>query len=289
MSDDTIEQFIEQQNSPNTRRAYRQDLLRWVAFLDGKHPTMDDVIRFKAGLETALAPASAARVWAACRSYYRWVGGENPFDKVKPPARITGGTPKVPSDAAVNRLLDAVDTSDTWGLRHKAIIALLLNGMRAQEVADLRLDGMYFEADYGAWVFRVIGKGKKQRLLPATPEAVEAVQAYQKAGTPSVAGRLLAQWDGAPLTMRQVEQAVYKWADLAGLEGMHPHALRHHYATRLARAGVNILHIQKLLGHSRADTTMVYVGLDLGDLIKAARQDPRAQQAPVPTLVAVAS
>ena len=280
--------FIEQQSSPNTRRAYRLDLTRWATFLDGREPTMDLVVQFKQGLEAALAPASAARVFAAVRSYYRWLGGDNPFDRVKPPARITGRTPKTPSDEAVNRLLDAIDTSDLPGLRHKAIVALLTNGLRAQEVADLADDGLFYEPQYGAWVLRVLGKGRKERLVPAIPEAVAAVQAFRLADQQRP-GTLLFDYNGKALTYRQVEEAVYKWAKVAGIEGMHPHALRHHYATRLTRAGAHILHLQQLLGHARADTTQQYVGLDLADLVDAARKDPRAQTEQRPTLVAVAS
>ena len=227
-------------------------------------------------------------MFAAVRSYYRWLGGENPFDRVKPPKPITGTTPRTPSDAAVNALLDVVDTSDTRGLRDKAVIALLANGLRAQEVADLRQDSLFFEAQYGAWVLRVVGKGRKERLVPATDEAVDAVQAYRKVCLDYVRP-LVHDWDGAALTYRQVEETVYRWAKVAGLEGMHPHALRHHYATRLTRGGAHILVLQQLLGHARADTTQRYVGLDLADLVDAARKDPRSKRGQRPALVAVAS
>ena len=285
---DPIDLFIEQQTSPNTRRAYRTDLTRWVAFLDGRHPTMDDVIQFKQGLEAALAPASARRVFAAVRSYYRWVGGENPFDRVKAPASVSNTTPKTPSNVAVDALLDAVDTSDLNGLRHKAILTLLANGLRAQEVADLGEDDLYYEHEYGAFILRVVGKGRKERLVPATPEAVAAVQAFRIADQQRPA-TLLFDYDGSPLTYEQVRFAVDHWAKAAGLVGMHPHALRHHYATRLVRAGVNILHVQKLLGHARADTTQQYVGLDLADLVDAAKRDPRAQTEERPALTVVSA
>lgn len=284
---DDIDQFVEQQTSANTRRAYRQDLTRWTTFLGNQTPSVEKVIQFKASLEFNLAPASAARTFAAVRSYYRWLGGANPFDRVKAPARISNRTPKTPTDEAVNALLDAVDTSDVFGLRHKAIIALLANGLRAQEVADLKSDGLFFIPEYGAWVLRVLGKGRKERLVPATQEAVEAVQAY-RAADPRRVITLLFDHDTSRLTYRQVEEAVYKWAKVAGIEGMHPHALRHHYATRLARAGVHLLHLQQLLGHARADTTQQYVGLDLADLVDASRRDPRSTTESRPTLVAVA-
>ena len=285
----TFDQFIAMQASPNTRRAYRQDLTRWAVFLDGRLPDMDLVIKFKQGLEATLAPASAARTWAAVRSYYRWLGGENPFDRVKGPKVITGTTPRTPADRDVEALLAAIDTSDLSGLRHRTIITLLLNGLRAQEVVDLRHDSLFFDVvddETSAWVLRVVGKGRKERLVPANDEAVAAVHAYQQAARASL--WLVSDYDGSQLTYKQVEAAVYKWAKVAGVD-MHPHALRHHYATRLTRAGVNVLQLQQLLGHARADTTQRYVGLDLRDLVDAARKDPRAHVEQRPMLVAVSA
>lgn len=283
----SISTFIAQQTSTNTRRAYANDLARWASFLGGREATPEVVVDFKRELERTLAPASAARTFAACRSYYRWLGGPNPFDRVKAPQRVLNQTPKVPKDTAVDQLLAVVDTSDLPGLRHRAIITLLTNGLRAQEVADLRRESLTFEPEYEAWVLRVFGKGQKERLVPALPEAVEAVQAYQRKAK-HVTPWLLADYDGSKLTYKQVEYAVYKWADVAGLDDMHPHALRHHYATRLVRAGVHLLALQKLLGHARADTTQLYVTLDLSDIVAAAKLDPRAQtEQPRPQLVAV--
>ena len=286
-----IDTFIEMQSSHNTRRAYRNDLTRWVTFLDGRTPTVDLVVTFKAGLEAALAPASARRTFAAVKSFYNWVGLEpNPFGRVKAPKTVANATPKVPSDASVEALLAAIDTTSLQGKRDRAIVWLLLNNLRASEVADLGRDDLYFEQNekYSAWVLRVTGKGMKERFVPATAEAVEAVQAFQRF-TQRLNDRLLYDHDGKALTYRQVEEAVYRAAKAAGLEGMHPHALRHHYATRLARSGINIIALQKLLGHARADTTQQYVTLDLSDLIEAAKVDPRQQREEQPVLRLVAS
>ena len=271
-----IDIFVDQQTSHHTRRAYRSDLTRWVAFLDGRHPTPEDVVRFKKGLELALSSASAARVFATCRTFYRWLGGDNPFDRVKAPQRVKNQSPKTPSNEAVDRTLAAVDTSTLQGKRDAAILALLTNGLRAQEVADLMRDALEFVPEFGAWVIRVVGKGSKERTVPALPEVVEKVRVFQTEAQ-KVSHWLLYDHTGYQLTMRQVEEAVYRAARRAGVEGMHPHALRHHYATRLARAGINVFHLQKLLGHARADTTQMYVGLELADLVEASRLDPRAQ------------
>lgn len=134
-------------------------------------------------------------------------------------------------------------------------------------------------------VLRVNGKGSKQRLVPATVEveiAVNRARAWLMTwGTPEQrrSERLVTGHDGSPLTVRQVEHAVYKSAEYAGVEDMHPHALRHHYATRLIRAGASPLHVSQLLGHASVATTQVYVTLDLADLAKAAQLDPRNQPA----------
>lgn len=283
-----VDTFIAQQTSPNTRRAYHNDLTRWVAFLDGRRPTVELVVEFKQGLEAALAPASAKRVFSAVRSYYRWVGlVPNPFDRVKGPKVVQTVAPKTPSDEAVEALLAAVDTSDVQGLRDKAIITLLLSNLRASEVADLNRDDLFFDKEYG-FVLRVVGKGQKERYVPATDEAVDAVHAFH-VETQRHEEPLLFDYDGSRLTYKQVEHAVYRAAKRAGLTGMHPHALRHHYATRMTKAGVGILPLMKLLGHARPETTQQYVGLDLSDLVEAARKDPRARRAKPEPLRLVAS
>lgn len=269
--------FVGMQQSYETRRAYGRDLRLWFAFLDSRgstEATEEDALAFRDHLVETFNPNGAARVWNTVRTFYRFARvPSNPFEYVKAPKRVTNQTPKVPSDEDVEALVQAAGQQPQRAL----IVALLLNGLRASEVAGLRKDDV--ERHEGATILRVIGKGKKERLIPATIEVERAMTRYHE--TCSTAQRqspfVVSEYGGDQLTYRQVEHAVYKSSEYAGIEGMHPHALRHHYATRLIRAGVSDLHVQKLLGHASVATTQVYVGLNLGDLIAATQKDPRNQ------------
>lgn len=282
--------YIEMQSSAETRRAYRRDLQKWFDFIGGKTIDVDRVTAFKRHLELTLSPNSAARTWSTVRGYFKYLGQRTgdmmptPFEYVKAPKRPSGVTPKVPTDEDVNGVVSGAAESPQRAL----IVALLLNGLRAGEVCALRREDLEKHDGVGL-VLRVNGKGQKQRLVPVTVETEIAIGRYVTTCSRAQGHSdwLVSQYDGNQLTVRQVEHAVYKSAEYAGVEGMYPHALRHHYATRLVKAGASPLHVQQLLGHSNVSTTMVYVTLDLRDLAKAAAMDPRNQPVTPAVLEAV--
>lgn len=252
-----IEEFITSQRSDNTRRAYRQDLRAWEAFLDGREPNIGLVIEFRDDLEENMSNSSALRRFNTIRTYFRWAEvSPNPFERVKAPRRVSDWSPIIPDEANISKVLQLCDNPTD-----SAIMALLNNGLRAQEVCDLQAADFYFEPTYNTHILRVTGKGMKMRLVPANSETVEALSHIK------IPFR--------HLNIRKVYYIVKKWSEKAGIGDLHPHALRHGYATRLVRAGVPVFSLQRLLGHSRPETTGIYVNLDLTDLIGAARLDPR--------------
>lgn len=278
---DHAQEFVAMQASPETRRAYERDLTKWFDFAGAAGTfavTAQLVTDWKRELELGLSPNSAARTWSTVRGYYKFLSRKlgkwepTAFDYVKGPKRPTGVTPKVPTDEDVDRTLEGARDNPLRQL----VLALLLNGLRAGEVCALRKADVEKHDSIGT-VLRVRGKGMKERLVPATVETELALTRWAWHSTSET--WLLCGYDGSPLTVRQVEHAVYKSAEYAGVEDMHPHALRHHYATRLIRAGASPLHVSQLLGHASVATTQVYVTLDLADLAKAAQLDPRNQPA----------
>lgn len=286
------EAYVAMQSSAETRRAYRRDLAKWFDFIGGLTMDVDRVTAFKRHLELTLSPNSAARTWSTVRGFYKYLGARTgdmmptPFDYVKAPKRPTGVTPKVPADKDVDGIVAAASDDPKRAL----IVALLLNGLRAGEVCSLRREDLeVHDIPSPTLVLRVNGKGQKQRLVPITLETELAIGRYVTTCNPAQghSDYMVSQFDGSPLTVRQVEHAVYKVAEYAGVEGMHPHALRHHYATRLVKAGASPLHVQRLLGHSSVNTTMVYVSLDMSDLREAASLDPRNERRIVKEAVAV--
>lgn len=281
------EDYAAMQASAETRRAYRRDLLKWFGFIGGKTLDVDRVMAFKRHLELTLGPNSAARTWSTVRGYYKYLSQRTgdlmptPFEYVKAPKRPTGVTPVVPTDEDVQALVAAAAENE----RRTLVVALLLNGLRAGEVCSLWKHHVERHDVDGQTVtmLRVNGKGQKQRLVPANVGTELAINRWLHHGqftAQHASVWLVSDFDGSALTVRQVEQDVYKAARDAGVEGMHPHALRHHYATRLVKAGASPLHVQRLLGHSSVNTTMVYVSLDVKDLVNASRLDPMDERTP---------
>lgn len=259
-----VELFIENQQSEATKKAYRYDLNKWFDFLGKEKPTKDISLRFRRYLESNLHPRSAARVFNTCRSYYRWVGGPNPFASLKSTKRVSNSTPKVPEDSLVDHMVTICDNP-----RDSLVLALLLNGLRASEVADMTPDSVAWSEEYGMFLLRVVGKGYKERLVPATDETDAALRRW----TPGTKF-LVFNSRGRRMSMRQVEYVVEKWSTAAG-RTIRPHKLRHHYATRLVRSDAGLLAVSQLLGHASVATTQIYASLDLSSVIRASQKDPR--------------
>lgn len=261
--------FVGQQHSPHTTAAYTYDLEKWNRFLGERQPSREEALAFRKELESRVSSRSAARAFNTCRAYHRWLGGYNPFDGVKSPRRITDASPDVPSNEDIDALFKAThDTHD------RALVALLLNGLRISEASGLLTTDWHYSSEYKTWFMRVVGKGLKERIVPASDDTIVAVNALLKTLT-SRAKYILGRDDGRKrLTNRQMQYIIEKSSERAGIPRMHPHQLRHHYATRLLRAGVDLETIRRLLGHNSIVTTSMYLSLDLGDMVSASKKDP---------------
>lgn len=260
--------FIQMQTSPRTQEAYRKDIARWEA--TGLPLTVEGVAQWKEMLVNQHSNATAARYWSTVRTYHRWLvmtGAlqHSPFEMVKAPALRPSVVVDVPSDTDVECLRASLTSP-----RNRLIVELLLSGLRASEVVNLRADALRFENGYGHYlVFR--GKGDKERIVPVSSDVTAAIEA-----TDYDSEWMVADDDGSQVTYDVVNGVVDKAAKRAGVS-IYPHKLRHHYGTRLIRAGANVFSVQKLLGHSSVTTTQRYTHMDLSDLVEAARLDPRSQ------------
>lgn len=266
-----IDQYINSFNSAETRTAYRKDMKRWLDFGGTDRTTMDEAIRFRDHLEGLdISLKTKARVWSTVKGFFRFAEGvrqtygQNPFVYIKGPRAPKNVAPKVPDDADVTAVLNAARPNS----RSHKVVALLLNGLRANEVCDLKPTDV--EIHEGRVFLRVLGKGMKERLVPATDETLTAIANVST----TLEDWMVSDYDGSQLTTRQVREDVYRCAELVGVTGMHPHALRHHYATRMYRGGVDLAVLQRLLGHADIRTTMVYLTLDLKKVAEAADKDP---------------
>ena len=173
--------------------------------------------------------------------------------------------PGVLSAQDMTALLNAPDPNDALYLRDAALLELLYaGGLRASEVAGIDGDRVHLDLS----VVRVMGKGSKERIVPIGKPAVEMVRRYRTELRPALlrphkpTNRLLLSRTGSPITRIIVWQIVFRQARRAGLRNVHPHTLRHSFATHLLGGGADLRVVQELLGHSNIKTTQIYTHVD---------------------------
>jgi len=284
----------ERRVSPHTLRAYEREVAAFAAFcraelnLKGPQETTPGALRaFLAHLYSRrLARASIQRALAAVRTYFRFLQRENVV--ASNPARALAGPraasnlPDVLTAPETASLLEALPDTAA-GRRDRAALELLYGaGLRAAELVGLELD----DIDLHRRLVRVRGKGGKERVVPFGRAAAAALAAYlpERAGW---RGRAREREAGEPLFINQrggrlsdrslrriLDQAVRR---AATLRRVHPHTLRHAFATHLLEAGMDLRAIQELLGHASLATTQKYTHLDLAHLMDTYRRShPKA-------------
>ncbi len=275
--------------SANTLEAYGRDLrdllddLRRAGVQKPDDVTPRALVAHVASLSSdrCLAASSVARHLATIKVLFRWLHAqgripENPADYLDQPTRWKR-LPNVLSPKQVRALLaaprpdpDAPDDAPPLWIRDRAILELLYaSGLRASEVGTLALADLV--RDLG--VLRVTGKGDKQRLVPMGVPARDALDRYLADCRPRLVredgrdlGRVFLSRTGRPLERVAVWQIVTRHARAAGLEGIHPHVLRHSFATHLLAGGADLRTVQELLGHADVATTQVYTHVDRSHL-----------------------
>jgi integrase/recombinase XerD len=254
--------------SPRTVDAYRRDLTALRASL-GKplgEASLDDLERYTAQLRAdGLAGSTIARRTAAARSFYRHlqllgVRTDNPAAGVQLPRRARP-LPKTLSPGEAERLIEAAAGTEPRALRDQALVELLYGaGLRVSEAVGLDKAGV----DLDGRLVRVIGKGGKERVVPVGRAAVAALRRYLSRGRPYLDRRhraeLFLNARGGPLTRAGAFLILRRLAERAGLEPgrVHPHLLRHSFATHLLEGGADLRSVQEMLGHADLSTTELY-------------------------------
>jgi integrase/recombinase XerC len=299
--------------SAHTLRAYRRELFNFTAFVGerfGEKLSVGSIehthIRAYLGAlyDRGLSRASTARALAAIRSWFKWLARAGHLDKnaaslVATP-KLPKHLPRVPSIEQLNRVMDSSgDEDSTWPARDRAILELLYGcGIRNAELTALNLEDIHWANE----AILVRGKGQKQRYVPLSDMAAQALRAYlaERSARLVAAGRVngpatqtptpalfvnfqlrgLGKTSGqARLTTRSVARIVKRIAIQRGLSAdVHPHTLRHAFGTHLLEEGADLRAIQELLGHERLSTTQRYTQLTTAQLAQVYdRTHPRAK------------
>jgi integrase/recombinase XerC len=292
-----IQQFIsylsaEKNTSPHTCRNYLSDLEQFRAFLKNTGlflgPSGEVAIekadrlairRYLTYLHRKNKKTSIARKISALRSFYRFLVREKIL-AVNPAKYVS--TPKVgkhlPSMLTVDEAFRMVEapgislggaahTENGAELRDQAILELLYSsGVRVGELVGLN----WSQLDLDLGLVRVVGKGRKERIVPVGSKALEALQLYRdERGMAAGGDPVFTNRRGGRLTARSVDRLVKKYSKRSGIfRRVSPHSLRHTFATHLLDAGADIREIQEMLGHASLSTTQRYTHLNLGKLME---------------------
>lgn len=273
---------VERNLSPITREDYNYYLKKFMEYLirtHGREPsvesiTSDSIRKFMEHfqVEHNYKSTSIARVISTLRAFFRFCV-EHDFLKISPAAIIRN--PKLPKklpiyliDSEIRLLLQAPDRTTDMGCRDYAILITLgFTGVRLQELVNADLSCLDFERE----TIRVFGKGAKERLIPLNNLVVSALREYIDRRSISDSQAVFLNKFRKRLTGRSIENIVKRYVRQAGISKIKisPHKLRHTFATLLHLNDVDILEIQKLLGHSAITSTQIYTHTNPDKLKKA--------------------
>jgi integrase/recombinase XerC len=280
----------ERRASPHTVKAYLGDLAQYAAYLaeTGVPIVPSSPLAVRAFLSRAAGssgPVSLGRKLSAVRALYRFLVKEraatsNPARGLASPRRPKALPEALPEEEAA-ALVEAPASAEPLVLRDRAMLELLYaSGLRVSELVGLDRSGL----DLSEGLVRVLGKRRKERVVPVGRPALEALRRWLDEGRPALARAgaeaLFLNHRGGRLSARSVARRLHRWVLAAGLaRHVHPHVLRHSFATHLLSSGADLRGIQELLGHASLSTTQRYTHLDwrrLATVYDAAH--PRARE-----------
>ena len=254
--------------APRTVESYRRDLEDFATRLDRgiADATEAQIEEYLAELRAAgRTPATLARRLAALRSFFKHVmlvgaRSDNPAAGIASPPR-TRTLPRTLSAREAERLIEAAAGTTPRSFRDAALVELLYGaGLRVSEAVGLERNGVDLEHR----LVRCTGKGNKERIVPVGRQAVEALRRYLARGRPHLDRRhrpeLFLNAQGGPLTRAGAFLILRRRAEQAGLDParVHPHLLRHSFATHLLEGGADLRSVQEMLGHADLSTTELY-------------------------------
>ena len=270
--------LVERGLSPETGKAYASDLkafLEWLSPEEAAHPETLERTRFSAflldGKAKGLKPTTLARRLVAVKMFFRFLQQEgyletNVAETLDSP-HLWRHLPEILSPQQVDDLLKAPDLRTEKGIRDRAMLEMMYAcGLRVSELVNLQISQLHFCDGY----IRVVGKGSKERLVPIARASAKRVEIYLQKVRPAWVegedpskGLVFLSVRGRPLTRARIWQLIRELAREANLpDGVHPHTLRHSFASHLLSAGAPLRTIQEMLGHADIGTTQIYTHVD---------------------------
>lgn len=263
--------------SPNTIRAYKQDIGQFLNYfqenkLNIKKETIRDFIS-TIFLKTKNKSTISRKIYAI-KSYFFYLKelGEiekNPFDLISIP-KVDKRMPQILTEKEMIEFLDSIPEDTLLHLRNKTVFELLYaTGLRISELVNLKTS----DIDFGEGLLRVMGKGKKERIVPFNDHAKEILLKYLAEAKKKFNKKIeyiFLNSRGTKITERSIErilQNTYRNI-IRTNKKIYPHLFRHSFATHLLQRGANLRIIQELLGHSNLSTTEKYTNLNYSDLLK---------------------
>jgi len=282
--DATIEEFlghlaVERGASPLTIEAYRRDLSQYSQMLaargvsDPSRAMREDITAFIRTLrEKGLAPSTVERKVSAIKSYHKFLVREGITDALPtaqlPLPKVPERLPDVISVVEADKLLSQPFPQGPVGYRDRCMLEVLYGcGVRASELAGLDVGDLDLETGF----IRVFGKGSKERVVPVGGAAERALREYLLHGRAYLRAKktslrqdpsaLFLNQRGQRISRQSIFVLVRRYGDHVGLE-LHPHTLRHSFATHMLQGGADLRALQEMLGHADISTTQVYTHVD---------------------------
>jgi integrase/recombinase XerD len=280
---------LEKSLSENTVSNYLFDLERFIRYLYEEHnidtvsSVTDKIIESyiyylrnkKSKTGEYYSIKSINRHISSLKTFFKYLLSEknielNPTDIVDAP-KSSRKLPEVLTIQEIDKMFMQTDTSDKYELRDRAIMeTMYASGLRVSETVSLRINDIFFKEG----ILRIFGKGSKERIVPIGSSAIKFINLYLENSRPYFAKSIsedfvFLNFRGKYLTRMAIWNIIQKYSKMAGIKkSMHPHILRHSFATHLLEGGADIRIIQEMLGHSDISTTQIYTHVDREYLIE---------------------
>lgn len=275
--------------SENTISAYRYDLEKFISYCENEKKiftteeitdnTLNGFIQFlhnsENKIEGKFSSKSVSRIISSLKSFFKYLESENlillnPSVNLDTP-KTSRLLPEVLSVEETDKLLSKPDVNNKLGLRDKALLeTIYASGLRVSEAINMKVSDLY--ADEG--FIRITGKGSKERIIPVGKTALKFIKKYINESRITLKNAksydyLFLNFRGSKLSRMGILKILKKYCLEAGIKrDIHPHTLRHSFATHLLQGGADIRIIQEMLGHSDISTTQIYTHIDKNYLIE---------------------